>query len=668
MMSPTPRSNNAPSKPEILAPAGNRLAFLAAVGAGADAVYCGLKNFSARMEAKNFTLNELAALTRLAHAKGTKVYVALNALLKPHDLNQAGALLKQLQLSVAPDALIIQDLGLIALARQTGYSGEIHLSTLANFSSGSALKQIQGFPHVSRIVLPRELSVDEIKSLAAACPQGVGLEIFVHGALCYGVSGRCYWSSYMGGKSSLRGRCVQPCRRHYTHNRQSRRYFSCHDLSLDVLVDIVLNQPAVKAWKIEGRKKGPHYVYYTVQAYRMLRDIDDQPESRVQIKKTAVALLEQALGRPGTHYRFLPQKPQNPVDIKSQTGSGLFVGSVQGPTRRPYVVPRIDLFQGDVLRLGYEDENWHAVQRVGRGVPKKGRLTLSPATNRPPVRGTPVFLTDRREKFLDELLKGLERELNLSQEPETALPVFRPQLPGVIKQKPKAQELHVYRYLNRRLASGRIGLWLTKEVLDKVPAHVLPRVWWWLPPVVWPEDENAVMDSVMSARRQGARHFILNTPWQTGLIDSKNNLNLWAGPFCNLSNPLALGIAAELGFSGAIVSPELGGDDYLTLPRQSPLPLGMVIGGNWPLCVSRTISDSIEVDQPFTSPKGEKAWVHRYGQNYWVFPNWKLDLKDKVAELRRAGYQVFVHLVEPVPSGIELKKRPGLWNWDLGLK
>lgn len=176
------------------------------------------------------------------------------------------------------------------------------------------------------------------------------------------------------------------------------------------------------------------------------------------------------------------------------------------------------------------------------------------------------------------------------------------------------------------------------------------------------------MASAASARRNGSHHFVLNTPWQTGFMDSAKNVNLWAGPFCNLTNPLALATAADLGFSGGIVSPELGESDYLSLPRQSPLPLGIILGGNWPLCISRTISNSFKTDQPFTSPKGEKAWVHRYGPNYWVYPNWKLDLKDKEAALRRAGYQVFFHLIEPLPTGVELKKRPGLWNWNIGLK
>ena len=133
-------------KPEILAPAGNRASFLAALAAGADAVYCGLKSFSARMEAKNFAVAELAALTRLAHEKGSRVYVAFNALLKSGDLEEAGTLLTLLHQRVEPDALIIQDFGMIDLARQVGYTGEIHLSTLANAGFAAALKQIRRFP------------------------------------------------------------------------------------------------------------------------------------------------------------------------------------------------------------------------------------------------------------------------------------------------------------------------------------------------------------------------------------------------------------------------------------------------------------------------------------------------------------------------------------------
>jgi len=204
-------NNNKFLSPEILAPAGNRASFLAALAAGADAVYCGMKHFSARMMAKNFTLEELASLTRLAHDMGIKVYVAFNSLLKPDDLNKAARLAEALGRWVKPDALIISDLSFVQLVRQTGFSGELHLSTLANVNFPAALNLIRGKLGIDRVVVPRELNIDEVKALAGACPDGLGLEVFIHGALCYAVSGRCYWSSYFGGKSGLRGRCVQPC-------------------------------------------------------------------------------------------------------------------------------------------------------------------------------------------------------------------------------------------------------------------------------------------------------------------------------------------------------------------------------------------------------------------------------------------------------------------------
>ncbi len=128
--------------PAILAPAGSRASFLAALAAGAEAVYCGLKAFSARMEAKNFSLNELGALTELAHAKGTRVFVALNTLITPGELEAAGRLLDQLNRYVHPDAVIVQDLAMAGLVRQTGFAGEVVWSTLANVSFPAALPVI----------------------------------------------------------------------------------------------------------------------------------------------------------------------------------------------------------------------------------------------------------------------------------------------------------------------------------------------------------------------------------------------------------------------------------------------------------------------------------------------------------------------------------------------
>jgi putative protease len=122
-----------------------------------------------------------------------------------------------------------------------------------------------------------------------------------------------------------------------------------------------------------------------------------------------------------------------------------------------------------------------------------------------------------------------------------------------------------------------------------------------------------------------------------------------------------------MGFKGVIISPELGRDDYYLLPKQSPLPLGIVISGNWPLCISRIFSEGLKTERTFTSPKGEKAWASKFGSDYWIYPNWILDIRSKQDKLKKAGYCQFVHLVEPLPKDIRMKKRPGLWNWELGV-
>jgi putative protease len=524
---------------------------------------------------------------------------------------------------------------------------------------------------VQRVVVPRELDVDEIKAMASACPAGLSLEVFVHGALCYGVSGRCYWSSFLGGKSGLRGRCVQPCRRLYGQDHQRKRFFSCQDLSLDVLAKVLLAIPQVTAWKIEGRKKGPHYVYHTVKAYRLLRDQGTDPAA----KKEALGLLALSLGRPGTHYRFLSQRVQNPVKTDVQTGSGLLVGRIKGAQRRPYVVSREALLPGDVLRLGYEDERWHGVQKVRKFVPKRGRLDLRIPSSGYPRKGTPVFLVDRREKHLEQALSELEGTLANQSQGRDRLSTFRVRLPKKSRKRMKPLELRVYRKVpggrQQGLSGGKgpsVGLWLSSKALKaSCQGNGKSNLWWWLPPVVWPKDEENLKELLDRAFKGGWRNFVLNAPWQCVLFAQRKRMNLWAGPFCNLANPLAIGTAASLGCAGAIVSPELGGQDLLALPQHSPIPLGIVISGNWPLSIGRTVSQELQTDSPFASPKGEEAWVSIHGPDCWVYPNWILDIHTKKEDLKRAGYSLFVHLLEPKPKAVKMKKRPGLWNWELGL-
>ncbi len=614
------------------------------------------------MEAKNFTFEELAGLTDLAHSRGSRVFVTINTLIKPDELNQAGKMLDDLNRRIHPDALIIQDPALIELARQTGFSGELHLSTLANCGFAAALSLISRIRGVTRVVLPRELNIDEIKQLAEACPENIGLEVFVHGALCYGVSGRCYWSSFLGGKSGLRGRCVQPCRRLYRQEGGPKRYFSCQDLSLDVLAKVLLSVPAIKGWKIEGRKKGPHYVYYTVRAYKMLRDHPQDPPAR----KEALTLLSLALGRTGTHYGFLAQRPSNPIQVEGQTGSGLLLGKVSREGNKAYLNLKQELLAEDLLRIGYEDESGHAPLKVGHNLDSGSRFYLPSPGKSKTQQGSPVFLIDRREPDLTEKITRLEQQLKPSENREWSPSSFQALLPRVrITRQPSIDQKVSRQIPNHGRNREETGVWLsTKTDLKGLSSR---SIWWWLSPIIWPAEEAQYQSLLVQLLQRGSRNFVLNAPWQIAFFQDPQKLTLWAGPFCNLSNPLSISQLKSYGFSGAIISPELGREDFLSLPRQSPLPLGIVLSGHWPLCLARILSDRLKADRPFQSPKEETAWAVLQDSNYWVYPNWELNLTAYRKELEQAGYQRFVRLSEAVPRFVKMKERPGTWNWQIGL-
>jgi len=651
--------------PKILAPAGDKNSFLAAIAAGADAIYCGLKIFSARMEADNFSIEELARLTTLAKAKNIEVYIAFNSIIKESELEKVHKILVKLCKFVDFDALIIQDIAMIDLAKKAGFKKEFHLSTLGNctFPAGLKTSQQSGF---KKVVLPREFTIDEIKDMAQKTPGDIELEVFIHGALCYCISGRCYWSSWFGGKSSLRGRCVQPCRRMYEQKGNKKQHFSCLDFSSDVLVKILKQIEKVTTWKIEGRKKSPHYVYYTVKAYKLLRD---NPKE----KKQALAYLDYAMGRQFTHYHLLSHRKMNPLDHLSETGSGLFAGRIKNPAS-PYFITREELLVSDLLRIGFEDDRFHDIQRVTRAVPKKGRFYLKKQARARIKKGTPVYIIDRRGSELAAALKTLDQELALIQKIKIQ-PKKDKLIPPVYEKSRKStnriQDMSIARGRSRIRSNHRknpgsslTGTWISSQGYSLRPAV---RNWLWLDPALFPEDEKLCSQYINGAIKKGAKNFVLNAPWQLALFKNPKQLNLWAGPFCNITNSTTLNILKRYGFSGAIVSPELDKDTFCSLPQKTNLPLGVVVYANWPLGISRVISSDLKLNHAFTSPKGEISWISKQNNNYFILPNWYLDLTSKKDLLQKAGFTLFVSMHENLPKGIKIKNRPGLWNWDLKL-
>lgn len=253
---------------ELLAPAGSFETAIAAFEYGADAVYLGLDAFSARASAANFSPAELADILAVSRAKGRKVYVTFNTLLTDSELPEAVEKLAILE-ELAPDALIVQDLGVARLIRAHFPSLVLHASTQLvahNLEGVLALKEL-GF---RRVVLARELPIADIRSIAQRC--GCEIEVFVHGALCYSISGLCLFSAMEKRRSGNRGRCAYCCRLAYTDPEGRRTLpFSMKDLRLDDRLD-ALHEAGVASLKIEGRMKSSLYVASVVKRYRELLD------------------------------------------------------------------------------------------------------------------------------------------------------------------------------------------------------------------------------------------------------------------------------------------------------------------------------------------------------------------------------------------------------------
>lgn len=266
---------------ELLLPAGNLKKLKTALYFGADAVYVGGKNFSLRAFADNFTLDELKVGIEYAHSLGKKVYVTANIFAKNSDLKEAGSYFEFLEKTGA-DAVLISDVGLLALCKEKAPSLSIHLSTQANTTNLLAVKFWQGLG-VKRVVLARELSLDEIRAIHEAVPD-MELEAFVHGAMCVSYSGRCLLSSYFTERNSNRGECVQPCRWNYRLTEKRKdvsvdveedgrgTYFmnSCDLRLLSRLPDLI--NAGIISFKVEGRMKSEFYVATVATAYRRALD------------------------------------------------------------------------------------------------------------------------------------------------------------------------------------------------------------------------------------------------------------------------------------------------------------------------------------------------------------------------------------------------------------
>lgn len=263
-------------KPILLSPVGNYEMLTAAIQGGADAVYLGIRGLNMRENAKNFTIKDLPKITKIAHSKNVKVFLTVNVICFDEEISE----IKKILLAAKKaniDAIISWDLGVISLARENGL--EIHLSTQSSVSNSLAIKEYSKLG-IKRFVLARECSLEQIKKIIKNTNSEI--EVFIHGAMCVALSGRCFLSQFTYGDctSANRGKCIQPCRREYLiTDTETGKQLEVHNnfilspkdlCTLPFLENILALD--VSALKIEGRGKSPEYVLIVTRAYRQAID------------------------------------------------------------------------------------------------------------------------------------------------------------------------------------------------------------------------------------------------------------------------------------------------------------------------------------------------------------------------------------------------------------
>lgn len=352
---------------ELLAPAGDLERLKIAIMYGADAVYIGGQVFGLRAAAKNFSLEDLKEGVHYAHEKGIKVYVTANIIPHNEDLKNFPEYLRTIE-EIGVDAIIVSDPGTFSMVKETVPNMEIHISTQANNTNYMTVK-FWGDLGAKRVILARELSLGEIKEIRANVPDEIGLEAFVHGAMCMSYSGRCLLSNYLTGRDANRGECAQPCRWRYSLVEEKRpgeyiqviedekgTYFmNSKDLCMIEHIPEII-ESGISSLKIEGRMKTTYYVAMVVRAYRAAIDSYYEDPENWQFDPKWMEGLKKASHRDFTtgFYFDKPGHADHHYDDRSYVRDYSFIGLVKDydvSTKIATIEQRNRFFLGDDVEI-----------------------------------------------------------------------------------------------------------------------------------------------------------------------------------------------------------------------------------------------------------------------------------------------------------------------------
>ena len=592
---------------EILAPAGNMDALTAAVYSGANAVYLGLKRFSARRTAGNFDADELRQAVSFCHGRGVKVYVAINTTAHPAEVEGLCDALADV-CAAGADAVILQDLAVAALARRMAPDLPIHGSTqMSVHTLEGALELAElGF---SRVILARELSLAEIEHIAKNCP--IEVEVFVHGALCMSVSGQCYMSAFLGGRSGNRGGCAGPCRLPFAADGSGACHLSLKDLSAVGSLPALAAAGVVSA-KIEGRLRGPEYVAAAVNACRQSlagQAYDEQ-------------VLQNVFSRSGFTNGYIEGKINGTMfgvrTAEDSAASKAVMPALRELYRRemPRVPVRFTLHcEEEGCKLTAADGEGNTAIAYTQNAPQKAEKDQRSAIERAlgKTGGTPFYLESLTIEGEPGYLPGSEWN-----------EVRRAALESLLKKrsaiKPWAFNRLPLPAANRHPLPAKLPLWGRFEhweqlpenaeslaglivpvfEADKVPQNLRAKTVLELPRAMFGAMEEAVAKAIAATKNGGFAGYLAQNIAHFRLA---KGLPLYGGFGLNLTNPLAADTYGQLGLRAMTVLPEVPFNEMAAIAPG--VPTWALVYGHMPLMLTRACPLQNVTDCAHCDKKGE---------------------------------------------------------------
>ena len=588
---------------EILAPVGSEEMLRAAVYSGADAVYLGFAGFNARSGAGNFDAASLCRAVGFCHGRGVRVHVAMNTTVYAGELEALAGAVRAVAASGA-DAVICQDMAVAELCRQIAPGLPRHASTQMSVHTleGALEMAERGF---ARVILARELSLDEIAAITRGC--GIETECFVHGALCMSMSGQCYMSAFLGGRSGNRGSCAGPCRLPFdAAPLPEGRPGKAHHLSLkdNSVIDQLdkLQALGVASAKIEGRLRTPEYVAAAVSACLAGR------EGRAYDR----ALLQGAFSRSGFTSGYLDGKIDGAMFGTRSEADAAETRRALPALRELYRRERSRVPVDFKLEVGPEGEKLTAADREGHRALAYGQTAPQPAQNDPAA----AFRRSLEKTGGTPFTPG---EIDVEMEggswfvPGSAVNELRRQaLDGLLRKREALAPWPVQPYelpaFPRRAASSGTALWgrfqrweqlpdgaadrLERLILPLAEADAVPAAWraktiLELPRAMYGAVEADTVRRVRAAAGQGFAGFEANNIAHLRIC---RGLPLTGGIGLNLTNPLAVQVYADAGLAALLVLPEVkAGEMAFIVPVRggAPVPTGALVYGHMPLMLTR---------------------------------------------------------------------------------